>query len=307
MSGRRSAFSADVIDGVCRFRRTDGPTRFLSTGFDGGVRVADAAYNVTVPEGWDDAGRRDLREYVDGRVDAAGFADAESDGAPADTPALLTGVDQRHGRVARLDGATVLATAGVSNPAALPLPEEKIDPAGTPEVDVRSDVDPDATPPAGTVNLLVGADRPLAPGALANLVAVAAEAKAATLLATVGFPGTTSDAVVVGCPPERDSDGDGGGDGNGHGCDNGGRTFSGSATAIGAAIRACVRDAVRASLGSRYGPELEGAPQSVATAEYGVVTDRSATVSIPAERDHVERDPASGDGDPIDGTESTGG
>lgn len=283
MSGRRPAFGADVVDGVCRFRLPDGPTRFLSTGFDGGVRVADAAYNVTVPEGWDDAGRRDLREYVDGRVDAAGFADVANDGAAdgdGGAPALLTGVDQRHGRVARLDGATVLATAGVSNPAALPIPDGEVDPAGTPEDDGRSDVGPDAAPPAGTVNLLVGADRPLAPGALANLVAVAAEAKAATLLATVGFPGTTSDAVVVGCPPERDPDG--------HGSDDEGGTFSGSATAVGAAVRACVRDAVRGSLASRYGPELEGAPRSVAAAEHGVVTDRSATVSTPAGRDSTD-------------------
>ncbi|WP_281194105.1 adenosylcobinamide amidohydrolase [Halorubrum sp. F4] len=302
MNGRRPAFSVDVADGVCRFRRSGGPTRFLSTGFDGGVRVADAAHNVTVPEGWDDAGGRDLREYVNGRVETAGFADVVSDGDDEHAaPALLTGVDQEHARIARIDEATVLATAGVSNPAALPLPNEEVDaagtpevdvrsdvdpdatpPAGTPEDDVRSDVDPDATPPAGTVNLLVGADRSLASGALANLVAVAAEAKAATLLATVGFPGTTSDAVVVGCPPERDAV-------DGESPDTTGE-FSGSATPIGSAVRACVRDAVRASLVSRYGPGLEGAPQSVATAKYGVVTDRSATVSIP-----------------IDGTESTGG
>ncbi|RAW44929.1 adenosylcobinamide amidohydrolase [Halorubrum sp. 48-1-W] len=277
MSGRPPAFHADVEDGVCRFRRTDGPTRFLSTGFDGGVRVADAAYNVTVPEGWDEGGRRDLRAYVDTRVGTAGFADVAGDGA-ADgvAPALLTGVDQRHARVARLEEATVLATAGVSNPAALPMPADEVDRVGDADVDrddagsaensVENDGN-DAGPPAGTVNLLVGADRPLAPGALANLVAVAAEAKAATLLATVGFPGTTSDAVVVGCPAGDDTAAN--------------TAFSGSATPIGTAVRACVRDAVHGSLTSRYGPELDGVPGSVATAEYGVVTDRSATVSAP--------------------------
>lgn len=291
MSGRPPAFHADVEDGVCRFRRTDGPTRFLSTGFDGGVRVADAAYNVTVPEGWDEGGRRDLRAYVDTRVGTAGFADVAGDGA-ADgaAPALLTGVDQRHARVARLEGATVLATAGVSNPAALPVPGGEVEPtddadvahgdAGTAGNDGETagndgetagndgeTAGNDAGPPAGTVNLLVGAVRPLAPGALANLVAVAAEAKAATLLATVGFPGTTSDAVVVGCPAGDDTAAN--------------AAFSGSATPIGTAVRACVRDAVHGSLTSRYGPELDGVPGSVATAEYGVVTDRSATVSAP--------------------------
>ena len=282
MSDRDRGFSADVDDGVCRFRQTDGPARFLSTGFDGGVRVANAAYNVTVPEGWDDGGRRDLRAYVDGRIEDAGFADAS-----VDAPALLTGVDQRHGRVARLDGATVLATAGVSNPAALPIPED-LGPAVDADA-ARTDSETagdDTNPPAGTVNLLVGADRPLAPGALANLVAVAAEAKAATLLGTVGFPGTTSDAVVVGCPAKGDAAGDG--------------TFSGSATPIGAAVRACVRDAVRGSLASRYGPELDGVPESVAAAEYGVVTERSARVSVP-----VGREPRSGGTDPI-GSDATG-
>ncbi|GAA0510659.1 adenosylcobinamide hydrolase [Halorubrum aquaticum] len=266
MNDGSPAFRAHVVDGVCRFRSADGPTRFLSTGFDGGVRVADAAYNLTVPEGWDDAGRRDLRAYVDGRIGAVGFGEeTETDGHAGNAPALLTGVDQRHARVARLDGATALATAGVSNPAALPVP------GGEAAADAGS-LGTDATTPTGTVNLLVGSDRALAPGALANLVAVVAEAKAATLLATVGFPGTTSDAVVVGCPARSDPEDEP-------------APFSGSATPVGSAVRACVREAVRASLVSRYGADLEDAPETVAAAEHGVVTDRSATVSTPVEPD----------------------
>ena len=273
-------FQTAVVDGVCRFWRSHRSTRFLSTGFDGGEGIAGAAYNVTVPTGWGDGGRRDLRAYVSKRVTAAGFDEDDAVQA-AEPPALLTGVDQRHARVARLDGATVLATAGVSNPAALPVPPAAAgDPSATEERDERDRWSGDQAErdrPVdrqvdGTVNLLVGVDRPLDPGALANLVSVVAEAKAATLLATVGVPGTTSDAVVVGCPP-TDAPGS-----------RPAAQFSGSATPVGAAVRACVRDALRASLRSRYGPDFTDAPPSVADAEYGVSTERMAAVSVPPER-----------------------
>ena len=284
-AGPDGEFQAAVADGVCRFWRPHRSTRFLSTGFDGGECVASAAYNLTVPAGWGDDGRRDLRAYVSKRVAAAGFDD---DGVRTDeltqtdeSPALLTGVDQRHARVARLDGATVLATAGVSNPAALPVPPVPADDPSTAEgrderarrSEDRAERDrPVDRQVDGTVNLLVGVDRPLGPGALANLVSVVAEAKAATLLATVGVPGTTSDAVVVGCPP-TDAPGS-----------RPAAQFSGSATPVGAAVRACVRDALRASLRSRYGPDFTDAPPSVADAEYGVSTERTAAVSVPTER-----------------------
>lgn len=249
------AFVATSVDDVCRFRRADGPATYLSTGFDGGVRVADAAYNLTVPEGWGDAGPRDLGAYVADRIAAAGFE------ATPDTPALLTGVAQRHAHLARLDGVTALATAGISNPAALPVSEPERRAASA-----ASETTDDGPPRPGTVNVLVGVDRTLDPGALANLVAVVAEAKATTLLAVAGVPGTTSDAVVVGCPPGYEDGGDP-------------AAFSGSATPVGAATRVCVRDAVHASLRSRYGADLDGLPDSVADAEYGVVSDERATVS----------------------------
>ena len=58
--------------------------------------------------------------------------------------------------------------------------------------------------------------------------------------------------------------------------------FSGSATEVGACARACVRAAVRAGLESRYGEETDATvPESVADAEYGVVTDRCADVFAP--------------------------
>ena len=298
-AGSGGEFQTVVADGVCRFWRPHRPTRFLSTGFDGGERVANAAYNVTVPTGWGDDGHRDLRAYVSKRVTAAGFGSdsvTQTEGStrtgdrerPAKPPALLTGVDQQHARVARLEGATVLATAGVSNPAALPVPPAATDdpPAATDDPSVtggrdergrRSRDQAERDRPAGrradgTVNLLVGVDRPLEPGALANLVSVVAEAKAATLLATVGVPGTTSDAVIVGCPPTSAP---------------GSRStarFSGSATPVGATVRASVRDALCASLRSRYGPDLADAPSSVAAAEYGVSTEHEAAVSVPPTR-----------------------
>ena len=222
-----AVFDATVRDGVCRLARPD--TRWLSTGHAGGEHRAPVAYNCTVPEGWT---RTDLDAYVAERLDSAGFE--------ARGPTLLTGVDQRHARRARLGPVEAVATAGVSNPASLP---------------VDGAARTDGGHHAGTVNVVVGTTRSLAPGALPNLLTVAAEAKAATLLELFGVPGTTTDAVVAACDPEGDP-----------------ARFSGSATAVGGATRACVRDAVAASLRSRH-------PDGEYVAESGVVTDERATVS----------------------------
>jgi len=247
------AFAATVADGVLRVSNPD--TRWLSTGWDGGRSRGDAAYNVSVPEGWE---RTDLRRYVDGRLADAGF--------DAPGPALLTGVDLRHARGARAGPVVAYATVGLSNPAALPIDPEG-ERAGRRD---REGGDPatradstDSPPEAGTVNLVVGTTRSLAAGALANLVAVVAEAKAATLLSLSGFPGTTSDAVVVGSASDGEP-----------------ATFSGSATPVGSAARACVREAVTASLHARY-RDGDDAPDSVADAEHGVDTDRRAEVFAP--------------------------
>ncbi len=272
-----SVFDATVRDGVCRLACPG--FRVLSTGFDGGVRDANAVYNVTVPEGWDEEGHRDLAAYVDERVAAAGFPER-----PA-APALLTGVDQVHARRARLGPVEVVATAGLSNPAALPV-DGAVAPGPSPsgadatgavahDADATGAVAHDAdTAPChdGTVNLVVGTARDLAPGALANLVAVAAAAKAATLLSVTGVPDTTSDAVVVASDPAGEP-----------------AAFSGAATAVGGAARACVRDAVLASLRSRYGPETDDSiPDSVDDATYGVTTDERAAVSPLGTGDETE-------------------
>lgn len=222
--------------GVLRMERPG--TRWLSTGWDGGHATANAAHTVSVPEGWHDD---DVAGYVRDRLSRASFADSG--------PVLLTGVDLDDARGARRGPVEVYATVGLSNPAALPM-----DPDGG-----RL---PDGPDGAGTVNLVVGTTRALDDAALANLVAVAAEAKAATLLAATGFPGTTTDAVVVACDPDGER-----------------AAFSGSATAVGAAARACVRDAVRASLDARY--DDEGPPASLEEAEHGVVTDARADVFDP--------------------------
>jgi len=238
-------FESSVREGVLRVRRAG--TRWLATGPDGGYRDADAAYNVTVPEGFD---RTDLRAYVAERRERAGFEAAG--------PALLTGVAMAHARRARMGSVEVVATAGVSNPAALPMPEA----GGGGEAESGSDTGTggDSWRP-GTVNLLVGTTRALDDGTLATLLGTVVEAKTATLSATIGFPGTTSDAVVVGADPEGEP-----------------ADFAGSATPVGRAARVCVRDAVRASLRSRYGGD-ESVPMSVADADYGVVADGHADVS----------------------------
>ncbi|RLM71519.1 adenosylcobinamide amidohydrolase [Halorubrum sp. Atlit-8R] len=253
-------FEATVSEGVLRLRRPG--TRWLSTGWDGGRSRAAAAYNVTVPEGFD---RTDLAAYRDERLARAGFAGeaddrvgdgGSGDGDPDASPALFTGVSMEHARGARLGPAVAYATVGLSNPAMLPT-----DPAGAADSGGTTEA-AEGPPGPGTVNLVVGTTRRLAPGAAANLVAVAAEAKAATLLAAAGVPGTTSDAVVVGDDPEGEP-----------------AAFSGSATAVGGAARACVRDAVRASLRSRY-PDGD-VPGSAADAEHGVVTDERGEVFDP--------------------------
>jgi adenosylcobinamide hydrolase len=264
-------FEATVRDGVLRLRRPG--TRWLSTGWDGGRSRADAAYNVTVPEGFE---RTDLGEYRDERLARAGFIN-ESDGgrddaggdADGDPPTLFTGVAMEHARGARRGPVVAYATAGLSNPAMLPMNPARgadgaasaaaADDAGDPEPGGDEPAAEGPPRPPGTVNLIVGTTRRLADGAAANLVAVAAEAKAATLLATADAPGTTSDAVAVADDPAGEP-----------------AAFSGSATPVGAAARVCVRDAVRASLRSRY-PD-GGLPGPTGDAEHGVVADGRAEV-----------------------------
>lgn len=273
-------FETEVSEGVLR-AYSEG-ARWLSTGWAGGRGTADAAYNVSVPEGFD---RTDLDAYLAERLERAGFSDPG--------PALLTGVELQHARGARCGPVVAVATAGVSNPAGLPMDVRDASDGDVSALDGDSGPDPatewdwvtagddspdaaenspgtggDATGPddrpIGTVNVVVGTDRALAAGALANLLAVAVEAKTATLLAETGFPGTTTDAVVAGCDPASDE-----------------VVFSGSATEVGSCARACVREAVRASLESRYGGTDATIPESVAEADHGVVTDRRADVFEP--------------------------
>ena len=231
-------FETTRRDGVLQARREG--SRWLSTAWDGGYREADAVYNVTVPTGFD---RTDLDGYRRERLAAASFPVG---------PTLLTGVAMVHARVATSGPVSVLATAGLSNPAVLPVADDA--PAGDADTD---DADPWRP---GTVNLVVGVDRALDDGGLATLLGTAVEAKAATLLALTDAPGTTSDAALVGAVPAADP-----------------AAFAGSGTEVGSRTRACVRDAILASLDSRYDDELP----SFADAEYGVVTDRQTDVHTP--------------------------
>ncbi len=262
-----AGFEATVRDEILRLRRPE--TRWLSTGWNGGRSREDVAYNVSVPEGFD---RTDLDAYRDERLSRAEFVAGGSDGVtptPSSTPpTLFTGVSMTHARGARHGPVVVYATAGLSNPAMLPVEPEAVtagideggsDEHGSAASSIAHSTDSTGPGRTGTVNLLVGTTRQLADGAVANLVAVAAEAKAATLLSTAGVPGTTSDAIVVGDDPTGTS-----------------TTFSGSATPVGASTRICVRDAIRASLQSRY-PDGD-LPGPAEEAEHGVVADEAAEV-----------------------------
>lgn len=250
---------------VLQVRRAE--TRWLSTGWNGGETVADAAYNATVPEGFD---RMDLDVYARKRRATAGF--------DASGPTLFTGVSQAHARGARAGPVEAVATAGLSNPATLPVPDRLDGPdrSDRPDLSDRSEQsnrpdrtvdDPDSGPadppgPRGTVNIILGTSRALGGGALASLLATVVEAKTATLLQATGFTGTTTDAVVVGCDPAGPE-----------------TAFAGAATDLGSAARACVREAVLGSLRSRY--RDEPVPASVATARHGCVTDRPVDVFRP--------------------------
>ncbi|KAB1192350.1 adenosylcobinamide amidohydrolase [Haloferax sp. MBLA0076] len=243
-------FEATQRDGVCRIYRPE--TRWLSTGYAGGESHGPVAYNVTVPDGWPET---DLDAYIDRRRTDAGFEETG--------PTLLTGVEQQHARRARFGPVEAIVTAGVSNPAALPMEFESED-ADASEEGTLGETNRPSSPSdddhLGTVNVVVGTTRALEPGALANLVAVAAEAKAATLLSRCGSPGTTTDAVIAASDPAGESE-----------------SFSGSATPVGHAARVCVRDALLASLDSRYA--TVSIPRDVDSAQYGVVADDRADVS----------------------------
>lgn len=236
-------FETTVRDGISQCHRPS--TQWLVTAHAGGYRTADAAYNLTVPEGFD---RTDVGGYVTDRLDSAGF--------DAPGPALLTGVQQANARCARSGSVAVLATAGLSNPATLAVPGAD----GT-DADAPASEDTPDSPP-GTVNLVVGTTRALSAGALATLLATAVEAKTATLQRRTGFTGTTTDAVVVGCDPAGDA-----------------AEFAGSATPVGAATRRCVRDALAASLDARYVDS--DPPATVDSATYGSRTDGRATLVDP--------------------------
>ncbi len=242
-------------DGVLQVRRSG--TQWFSTGWNGGHVATSTAYSVTVPEGWNRSGDA-IESYVVERLEAAGF-EPRREGSPVG-PVLLTGVEATNVRGARSGPVEVLATAGLSNPAALPIEPEE----GPLSDTAGSDSYPEKTGNSnntGTVNLLVGTSRKLGHAATGNLIAVAAEAKAATLLELVGVPGTTTDAVVIGSDPTGDP-----------------AAYTGSGTRVGGAARACVREAIKAALKARYG---DADPPAPGEADHPVVTETRAEVFDP--------------------------
>ncbi|ERH00620.1 MAG: hypothetical protein J07HN6_02243 [Halonotius sp. J07HN6] len=151
-----------------------------------------------------------------------------------------------------------MITAGISNPAVLPLRDTVAD-SGTD--DSRTDSDTDRDHP-GTINIILVTTRSLEPAGLATLLAGVAEAKAVTLYRQTSFSGTTSDAVIVGSDPAGEP-----------------AAFAGSATTVGRAARACVRDGLGAALDARYADTAM--PESVADADHGTTTTATATISTP--------------------------
>lgn len=227
-------FESERTEDRLTLRRPD--TRWLSNGFDGGYVTADAAHNLTVKKGFE-------------RTDLAAYA-AERLGAEPTGPTLLTGVSQEHARGARYGPIEAVVTAGLSNPAVLPLKGSRN--KGPETSGEEADLEP-----TGTVNLFVGSSEPLTDGGLAGLLATAVEAKTAVLTEVAGCTGTTSDAVVVGCPNTAE-----------------GRSFAGSATEIGNAARVCVRDGLVAALSARYDGEEIPPPDGT---EHGSVTSGVST------------------------------
>ncbi|MEF8781749.1 MAG: adenosylcobinamide amidohydrolase [Haloarculaceae archaeon] len=237
----RSMCETSVAASVCRLSLSG---RWLATGPDGGYRDGEAAYNVSVPEGFE---RTDLDDYATERLRSAGFQ--------RDGPVLFTGADLSRARGARSGPVTAVATVGLSNPARLPVHDPASE-AGSGTENSPGTVDPER----GTVNLLVATTRALSDGTLATLLGTAVEAKTATLCTVTGFSGTTTDAVAAGSAL------------------GGNKTqFTGSATDVGAATRVCVRDSILASL-EAYS---DSPPASVAEAEHGVVTGGRADIFCP--------------------------
>ncbi|KKF39007.1 adenosylcobinamide amidohydrolase, partial [Halorubrum saccharovorum] len=159
-------FDATVREGVLRLHRPE--TRWLSTGWNGGQSLADAGFNVSVPEGFD---RTDLGAYRDERLAQAGFKSESDAGRDGDAPTLFTGVSMEHARGACLGPVVAYATVGLSNPAMLPM-----DPGGAADDRAASDPERDGDastsaattddpPRPGTVNLILGTTRRLADGA----------------------------------------------------------------------------------------------------------------------------------------------
>jgi adenosylcobinamide amidohydrolase len=98
---------------------------------------------------------------------------------------MFTAVDVRLRQTVTVDGVTVTATVGVSDPV---------------WAADRADEPAALATPAGTINVVVHLPAALAPGAMVNIVATVTEAKCQALAdATVAGTGTPSDAVAVVC------------------------------------------------------------------------------------------------------------
>jgi adenosylcobinamide amidohydrolase len=138
----------------------------------GGLGPRDWVVNAQVPGGYS---RVDL--------DAHSAQIAAGSGLTGSGVGMFTAVDVRHFHPVEIDGAAVVATVGVTEPAW----------AAAPSTDIHRAV--------GTINVVARLPVRIADGGLVNLVATITEAKCQAL-AERGVPGTgtPSDAVTVLCP-----------------------------------------------------------------------------------------------------------
>lgn len=187
---------------------------------NGGFAEGETVFFYEVPLGYDDPFPEEDMERQCARFDlppdAVGFMTA------ADIRRVITVCEEE------VNGtrAIAVATAGVTNAvyAGERLSKEVLDLLPVHDPARKRN-------PPGTINVLVAVNVPLQDCGLANAVITVTEAKSAALMdAGVDGTGTTSDAVMVACPP-------------GDGC-----KYAGTATDAGIAIARAVRSAVAGSV-----------------------------------------------------------
>lgn len=192
--------------------RFDAPMRCVSTAaLGGGLTTPSWLVNAQVPHGY---GRIDLADHAEEIASALALAGAGV--------LMLTAVDVRRRESVTIDGLTVTATVGVSEPVW----------AAGPAAAVVS------APVAGTVNVVVQLPVAHMAAAMVNMIATVTEAKCQAFADwPVPGTGTASDAVTVVAPLGGDEE-----------------PFGGPRSRWGALAARAAYDAITAGLRLGYGP-----------------------------------------------------